>query len=354
MARPIPRKFNSEQMKIFKEQSAKQTEKTRTPLTVDESLYPMFEIPVNDKRLIYVPDFYEMVTDDETGIKKRELTVDRGAFHSTRHRGSYQEYRCIAQISGLEGFDGTCPFCDSQKEVWDLYNLQYADIASKKNIDPASEEAKEGLKEDRKKLISEMAVSRKVMKVTFPVVVFECKPNTLTMEVDENGVPKARVEWMRCSEKQYTDTWIKAVGGLDEEDQYLGGKFFILDYTYDTKGKEANKMFSAQNLKVVHKPTTEKNREQFNELARYWDEEAKEWTPELSVNTIYNNMVYDTVSLIPVVDEVMTPTRDKLATYELAKGGVANKNLLADNSPEALAANFQATAMESDYGVEEE
>lgn len=366
MARPQPRRLNDEEMKKFAEAAAKQTSKARTPLTVDESKYPLFDIPVNEKRVIYVPNFNDFVYDESLEMDVPRLKMDRGAFHTIRHRGSYTKYRCIGEITEIEGFDGTCPICEAGSDVWDLYNIEYLDIATKKGLDPNKEEDKEALAEDRKKLLKEMVTNGKNVEYTFPIVVIEVANGTLNPVIDPaTKMPKGRVEWYTIKEDTYITSWKKALDAFPAEDQSPGGKWFILDYTYQPKNGKATKMQSANNLAVVHKVMGEK----FKVVAEYYDELAKDWTPELARETIFANMIYDKDGLTPIVDEAMSLTRDKLAIRNQAKLnsalgiGTATQGAIAqnNNSPENIVAGFQATQAEvnqaqdeADYGVAEE
>jgi hypothetical protein len=56
------------------------------------------------------------------------------------------------------GLDGSCPFCDAEQEVLELFFKQREDIAKKKGIDVKSSEAKELLKEDTQKLNQNLEV----------------------------------------------------------------------------------------------------------------------------------------------------------------------------------------------------
>lgn len=358
MARPQPRVFNQDELKKFKEQSESQTSKTRNPLTTDENAYPMFDIPVNGKKVVYVPNFTEVSIDDETGDEYSHVRWDKGAYHNIRHRGSYARYRCTSGISGIEGFDGSCPFCDTSAENWDLYNLEYADACKAAGQDPDTDEGKEAMKDTRKNLISNMAVGGKIIYVTFPVVEIECKEGTVTPELDADGKFKGKLVWYTIAEDTYNQKWDSVFKVFPEGKQNPAGRWLVLDYTYDAKNGKPTKMQSAGKLKVIVLPIIQEGQDEYNalvkEMEKKFDEMATDWTPQLAQTVIYNNQVYDVTQLAPIADEVMQSTRDKLQVYQSKSAGLGiGTSVNSDNSPESLAASFGGVPEGAGVGVDE-
>lgn len=359
MARPTPRKFTTEELKSFSEQSAKQTSKSRNPLTTDENKYPMFDIPVNDKVVVYVPNYTE-ITEDENGEPYVHVRWDKGAFHNIRFRGSYARYRCTEGIAGIEGFDGSCPFCEVGAENWELYNIEYADACKKKGQDPDTEEGKKAMEAERKQLLSNMAVSGKQIYMTFPIVVVECKEGTTTPKFTDDGEFIGKLYWYTISESTYTNKWAKTFNVYPEGKQHPAGRWLVLDYTYDAKNGKPTKMQSANNLSVNVLPIMQDDNEEWNNKVKEaqvrFDEMAKDWDANLAREVIYNNQVYDVDSLTPIANEVMQPTRDKLQVYQsrgLTGGSPDDAPALEDsNSPESLAASFGGVP-EGGMGVDE-
>lgn len=339
--RPKPRKFSEEDMARFGEQSTKQTRENITPKTVDPEKFQMFEVPVQGKKLVYVPNFFDEIEDEEDGGVKKVLRTDRGAYHATRYRSSFPKYRCTSGISGIEGFDGSCPLCNTSPDNWDLYNLLYKDVADSKGLDLDSKEAVEALAEDRKKLLSEMAVKGKNIELTFPVIDIELEPGTLNPVVDpKTNSLKGQVMWYHIAESTFEDKWMSAVQVFDASEQTPAGKWFILDFTYDAKNNKPTKMQSARALKVIHKPMGDK----IAPFEEYFNQLAKEWTPSKARETIFANMPYDVESLQVLADEIMTSTRDKILIYKQAQGVSDVPSITTSNtsSPESIAASFGA------------
>lgn len=340
--RPTPVKLSQEDRARFNEASRRQTSSTKTPLTIDTEKYPMFDIPVNDKRLIYVPNLTYSYTDEE-GNEVTDMCMDKGAYHGVRYRGSFVRYRCTGEISGIEGFDGTCPFDSAVAECWELYNLMYADAAAKKGIDPNSEEAKDALEDDRKKLLKEFAVGGKEIFYTFPIFVVECQQGTLNPMTNPDGSIKGRLEWYAIREKTFIDKWETIFQGFPDNATHPAGKWFILDYTYQSTSGKHTKMKSASNLSVVYKAFGE----DWKPIQQYIDQLAASWTPELAQDTIYYNMIYTPDALKPIVDEVMKPTRSKLQAYAAADNGNTEVvGAIGQDSPEAIMQNFGAVQAE--------
>lgn len=357
MARPQPRVFNQDELKKFKEQSDAQTSKTRNPLTTDENKYPMFDIPVNGKKVVYVPNFTDTSVDPDTGEEFTHVRWDRGAYHNIRHRGSYARYRCTAGIEGIEGFDGSCPFCDTSAENWDLYNLEYADACKVAGQDPDTDEGKEAMKDKRKELLGNMAVGGKMMYVTFPLVEIECKDGTTNPELDENGNFKGRLVWYTIAEDTYNQKWGNVFKVYQEGKQHPAGRWLVLDYTYDAKNGKPTKMQSAGKLQVIVLPIKQEaddtQLEQIKKAEEMFDDMAKDWTPALAQTVIYNNQVYDVPSLTPIANEVMESTRSKLQVYEArSMSGTVGISMNSEgNSPESLAASFGGVPEGAGAGV---
>ena len=233
MKRPEPKKFSNEEVQKFEEAASKQSQANRTPLTVDEKKYPMFEIPVCEKRLIYVPNLTHTELDEETGEEVTVLNWDKGAFHTVRSRGSFMKFRCNSGITGIEGFDGTCPLCETMSDNWDLYSHNNQELGKMKGVDINTEEGKEATKEDRRKLLQEMAVSGKQIELTFPIWNIELEKGKLTPAKDADGSIKATLEWYTIKQDTWNGKWVPTFQTLPEGEQHAAGKFWLLDYTYD-------------------------------------------------------------------------------------------------------------------------
>lgn len=349
MIRPKPKKFSEEEMKKFGEQSAKQSSENKTPQTTDPEKYPMFDLPVNGKKVVYVPNYFEEVEDEENdGVKRKVLRMDRGAFHSAKYRNMYTKYRCSSGITGLEGFDGTCPMCDSMPENWQLYNFLYEDAATAKGIELDSKEAFEGLKEERRKFSGDMTIKNKNVELTFCIIDIELQPGTLNPVVDQKtGLIKGTPVWYHIAESTFDDKWMSPMQIFDIYEQTPAGKWFILDYTYDVKGGKATKMKSASSLKVIHKPMGAN----FEAIEKYFDEMTESWTPALAREVIYANMPYDVASLQSLTDDIMVSTREKLMIYSQARSGNTAAIGTAAGSPEAIAASFGAVPQSEEVNV---
>ena len=193
-----------------------------------------------------------------------------------------------------------------------------------------------------------MAVKAPALKHTFPIVVF---PDI--KDLDDKGVPKHEVVWYTVGDYQWNEKWgatMKSIKGLAEDVDIDGdpnnsedfvinpaGRFFTLDYTYDTKGKEATILQSAMNMKV--QPLKGKYKVgndivDLNSFKKMFDEECAAWTPEVAMSTIARNIWYEEEDMQKDADEVTIPVRQRL---ELMSDGV--EMIGSENLPKQIASN---------------
>lgn len=343
LKRPAPKKLSEASQNAITTASAQQTGKTARIKSYDPD-FPVFDVPVNQKVLVYIPNHTVMGPDGTSGLR-----MDKFAAHPVIDGRSYGDVRCTSGIVVEElGLDGSCPLCDGINECWELYNHQYADVARSKGIDPKSAEAQEGLKQDRIDLIQKMNIKQADVWYTFPIVVIECEEKDGVMTVipkkGADGTIKGNPMWYSIRERTYMEKWIAGFDSLDTGDGPVptspAGLWAILNFTYTPKSGNHDKMGSAKALKV-----TFRNMPGYEQWASYFDNLTEEWTPAKAQEVVVLDVVRDMDEMKQVADSLLKPVRDKLAMYALSSGGVP-----AVGAPPAVGAGASADAVLAGFG----
>ena len=337
--RPTPKKLSVETSNQITAAYATQTTERRSVKTYDPA-YPVFEIPVNQKVLVYIPN-HQVTMPDGTVT----LQMDKFAAHPYRDGKSYGNIRCLNGVTSNDpelNWDGSCPLCDGLSEVWNLYRHEYADVARSKGIDPEAPEAGELLKNDRMELANGRVIREPEMWYTFPIVVIECEEKdgqlTTTPKLDPitkqiKGTPM----WYSIREKTFQEKWVAGYDSLDGETPTSpAGLWAILNFTYTPKSGQPDKMGSAKSLKV-----TFKTMDNYADWAKYFDSLTVEWTPAKAQEVLVLDAIRSMAETQEVADTLLKPVRDRLALYNVngsAPVGIP-QNANADNA----LANFGGT-----------
>lgn len=305
-----PKAFTEEQLNKIKSEAATQVVSKITPKSTDPENFPVFDIPVNGKVLVYVPN--HTILNPETG--KEELRMDKPWIHTIVDGKRFIKARCIKGLSSDVGYTGDCPLCEGESEPWDLANEQIKELCSTRGLDPNDAE-NDAVKAIKTQCYSSRVVKEPSLYYTFPIVVIETdKENIKEIIMDDNGIPKHKVYWYSISKKAYDNKWAKTLEGMEDEPTHPGGNCFILNYTYESKSGDYNKRDSAKNLSVVAKRI-----KGFENIAPIFDDETAEWDTLKAMTTIYDNMYYDESDLKGLADKALQGTREKLAIYAASK-----------------------------------
>ena len=330
--RPTPKKLSVETSQQITAAYAAQTTERRSVKTYDPA-YPVFEVPVNQKVLVYIPN-HQVTMPDGTVT----LQMDKFAAHPYRDGKTYGNSRCLNGITSDDpelNWDGSCPLCEGLGDVWALYKHEYADIAHSRGLEPDSPEASELLKAERMELVNGRAIREAEMWYTFPIVVIECEEKdgqlTTTPKVDPithqiKGTPM----WYSVREKTFQEKWVAGYDSLDGETPTSpAGLWAILNFTYTPKSGQPDKMGSAKSLKV-----TFKTMETFSEWAKYFDKLTEEWTPAKAQEVLVLDAIRSMAETQEVADSLLKPIRDRLALYGVNGNSAVGipQNLNADNA----------------------
>jgi hypothetical protein len=337
-----PRTFSPEEFNAVSVASAEQDGSNRAPKSGDPINYPVFEVPVNEKKLIYVPNITRTKPDGSV-----DLAMDEGAFHRIIAGRSTVFKRCYSGIV-TNGYTGECPLCDCVGEAWDLFNIEWEQLCKQKGVDPSEREA-DPLKEDRKKLLNKMAISKAEKFVTFPIAVIACEEGKLKPKLKEDGTLDYEFMWYTCKDRTvYQAKWIKGIANYTDDEGECptnpAGLWCILDFTYTPKenGKH-DKMGSANALQV-----SVKTMKGFDEVSKQLDQDclAKGWTVQKASETVIANYYLDLEDVTEMANEAMQETRNKLIIYNTANAPAPAQNIDApNNSAENAINSFSAQAV---------
>ena len=321
--RLVPIKLSEAERESINSQLNVQEVSRSAPKSLDPKHFPVFETPINKKVLVYVPNHVVETSEGE------ELLMDKPLIHTVQQGKRFSYYRCVQGIvlndkDGNPIFDGTCPFCEGTDVPWDLANMNIKSKCQQMGLDPEDKENAQ-VKAIRSAEFSNRAVKEPNRNFTFPIVVINTvNDDGRTIAKDENGKPVLTPMWYSISESQYNKTWVKTFEGMEDEPSHPGGRFFTLSYVYDTKGKEANKRDSAQNLAVSARAIKGSDK-----LKEALDSATTAWTPAKAQETVVKNLLYPLDALRETADSILEHPREMLSLLQMS--AEAGKNVSAGN-----------------------
>lgn len=316
MMRLDPKKLTDEEKQKLDKALGNQTGVTTTPKSRDNDNYPVFEVPVNAKVFVYVPNHVVTGPDGE-----EELMMDKPFFHPVKEGKRFLRARCVSGLGGvIDGYpqDAECPFCNAVSECWDLAREVINEKCRGRGLDPNNTEDAQ-VKAIRKAAFDDRVVKNATQYVTFPIILVETDPADIKKIIrDEDGSIRYKAMWYTISMTAYEEKWLKALENLEDAPTHPGGRCFVLDYTYAMKdGESPSKMNSARNLSVH--PRRSRG---FEEYMKFFDEKTADWTPSKARETIYDNVIADYDSVVAACDEVMVHTRESLELRQALATGV--------------------------------
>lgn len=349
LVRPKKKELSAEERQSITQASAKQTGSMSSPKTYDPN-YPLFDIPVNKKVLVYIPNHTVVDADGISSIRADIFTA-----HQCKLGKAYVDVRCCGEVINESlGFDGSCPVCDAVQDCWTLFNHKWKELCKSRGYDPTSPEADEALKADKKELLDDRSIKKAEQYITFPIVVIDCEEGKTIPKKDAQGKITGTPMFYTIRTSTYDDKWMTAFDALEDDsedgvDHNPAGRWAILNYTYTPKSGNHTKMDSARNLKVSFKTMGDAV---YREWEKYFDEQTKDWTPEVAQDVLVRNSLRDMDEMKEVAEELLKPVREALQMYLLFEkkenGAVVATNA---NAEEALA-GFGATAVGTGVGTE--
>lgn len=344
LARPKKKELTVEEREAITQASARQTGNMSSPKTYDPN-YPLFEVPVNQKLLVYIPN-HTIV--DADGVSK--IRADVFTAHECRAGKSFLSVRCSGEVVSEQlNLDGSCPVCNAISECWELYNYQWRELCKMRGYDPESPEADEALKNEKKELLDQRAVKKAEQYITFPIVVVDCEEGKTVPKKDAQGKLSGKPMFYTIKMSSFDDKWKTAFDALEDDDASdynPAGRWAILNFTYTPKSGSHNKRDSARNLKVTFKTMADAS---YREWERYFDELTKDWTPTVAQDVLVRNALRDMDEMNAVAEDLLKPVREKIQMFKLSQGLPAGSNTpaVATTDAENALAGFGATPVET-------
>lgn len=285
-----------------------------TPRTRDPK-FPLMTTPVNTKVLVYIPR--TNVVQDESGETMQVLQSHQ---HALKIGRGFSNVRCISGLTGNDlfdelGYDGTCPACDALPEVWDLYNTKQDAEIKRQGLDKDADN-KDALKAFREVALRERAVKESEEFVAFPVVII---PST-GFKLNDNALAESKAFFVQWRKERYEKLIGKALEAIPSTPEHPGGMFFMWDFTYDTKGKQATAMDSARELTITA-ITDSASLETYKTVQDNAEKIAEEFTVNKAAEVIVASEFLYKEDLEKEINRAMTSTRETLALSQA--GGLA-------------------------------
>lgn len=276
-------------------------EVSRGAKLTDDPNFPVFQTPVNEDILVYIPRVNCVST--ENG---EIMQVLNSHIHDYKKGQSFGRMRCISGLTGNEmfdalGYDGSCPACEAVSECWELYNKKLAAEAKKLGIDPQNDPTNV-LKTVRTTLISEMDMKGAEEYVTFPIVIIPQKSKMMPADDADKNLKCVFVIWRK---KRYEDTILAALEGLRNNPGHPAGLFWYWKFTYNTEGKQPTAMLAAKNAK--YSVITDSADLQY--LVPACEARAKDFTVVKAAEVIVANQFMYKDDMVEEVNKIMTKTR---------------------------------------------
>lgn len=319
-----PKTFSKEQAEALKVESVAQVPVAVTPKSTDPENYPVFDIPVNDKVLIYVPNHVVVNMDGE-----EELRMDKPWLHSCLDGKRFTRIRCVKGLSEDTGYSGRCPLCDGMEDPWTLANAIIKEQCDLRGLDP-NDGDNETVKAIKREHYSNRVIKKADQYYTFPITVIETDPaDRKKIITDENGLPVHKNMWYTISKSSYDKKWVKSFEGMEDEPTHPGGYFFVLNYTYESKSGEYSKMDSARELVVIPKRSQE-----LGKFAEIFDKETEDWDVLKAQETVIENQFYEESDMEAATDELLVETRQNIEIHKHKVGGGTDAIGIGQKIPE--------------------
>lgn len=278
---------------------------TTGPLNTLDTSFPIFETPVNEDKLVYIPMTNTEVTENGTIMKL--LT---GHVHTCIDGRAYPKIRCINGLVDEEfGLDGTCPLCDAIVRAKQLRNIKFESECRAEGIDPQNDATGKS-KEIYKRLCQEMPVGEPVETVAFPIVEIETEKGSLNPVKDG----KLTAKWVVMTKDKYDKVITGALSAMIAKPSSPAGMFWAFQFTYKADDGKHNKRDSGKNARYA--PIVDPASVQLLEVLKAACEDAaKEFTIEKAFTTIVQFIPQSVEDTQKDADRIMRKTDDFLAVY---------------------------------------
>lgn len=313
---------------------------TQGPVSTLDAAFPLFETPVNEDRLVYIPTVNTVAT--ETGTEMKMLV---GHIHTCNEGRAYPKIRCInGLVDEAYGLDGTCPLCEAIQREKQLRNIRFDHECKAEGIDPQNDPTGKA-KEIYKKLCNEMPVGEPVETVAFPVVEIETEPGGLQPKKDG----KLQAKWVVMTRDKYDKVINGALSAMIAKPTSPAGMFWAFQFTYKAEDGKHNKRDSGKNAR--YSPIVDANSVQLLDAYKAACEEAaKEFTIEKAFTTIVQFIPQSVKDTQADADRIMKQTDLALAMYNQSNAATQMPQIGTAASVQNALANF-GVAENGDMGV---
>lgn len=309
---------------------------TTGPVSTLDPAFPLFETPVNEDRLVYIPTVNTEMT--ENGAIMKTLT---GHVHTCMEGRAYPKIRCInGLVDEAYGLDGTCPLCEAILREKQLRNLKFEAECRAEGIDPQNDATGKS-KEIYKKLCQEMPIGDPTETIAFPIVEIETEKGSLTPKKDGKLTPK----WVVMTKEKYDKVIMGALSTMLAKPSSPAGMFWAFQFTYKAEDGKHNKRDSGKNARYA--PITDPGSVQILEVFKApCEEAAKEFTIEKAFTTIVQFIPQSVKDTQADADRIMKQTDLALAMFNQS-----NANANAGGGVQAIGSAASVQNALQNFGV---
>lgn len=344
IAKIKPVQLSAEQSAKVAAQLGGQDLQRTTPKTLDPD-FPLWETLVNDKALIYVPNFTR-----ENANGERELLTERAFIHDIRLGNSFMRVRSTQGLNDLPevlGISGDDPLAQAEQLNWELYN-EKADIKAIQLGVADARSDDDSMKAARRALLNAFTVKQAREFITFPIIHIETEKGANGMNDPRkilkgpDGKPVTKVYYYQVSLATFEKQFKVIIDTLDL-DQTLGGQFYV--FSYDT-GKKTEELDNPKRDSGLAFSATLSAMQAIGVEGRAaLDALAVDFTLEKARETIISLMLLDDEAHEDMAQQAMKPIQEELDTIRFSQGTVVpqQSQVATQQSPEDVLAQFGTT-----------
>lgn len=225
-AKPIS--LDDNQAKALEAKLHTQENRVSRPVATEEGIN-FWKTPINDRALIYIPNFTRV---DEEG--NTVFDAERAFVYPIRTNSEYLQIRDTTGLTGLneQGISGNSPLREIEQENWEIYNAKVTAQASKLGVDPKSD----SLKDFRSGVLSNFSVKPSNEYLYFPIIHVETAKAQdgsssvqLSDALKKDGQPVLTPYVFRISKRQFDKLFANIASTLAVGDT-LGGHLYQFSY----------------------------------------------------------------------------------------------------------------------------
>lgn len=310
-----PVKLDEKNAETLENKLRNQVTRVVVPTSVDDVI-SMWRTPVNDRALVYIPNFTRKNADGEP-----ELDTEKAFIHSVRTASGYRQMRATTGLTGLSevGISGDDPLHEVEQKNWEIYNFRLDRKAAKLNADKGSD----ALQETRRNLLNDFSVRPANEYYYFPIIKIETEMeagkdthSTRKIVKGEDGKPSVEVYLFRISANWYQTKLLSLLDSMPEG-ATLAGQLY--NFSYITGKKTADLKNPSRDSGLAFNPVIMNGMaDSLDEGALKWlDDQASKFTPQFLRENVYDLMLLPDDVHQELADEAMDVIKNEYDSMKM-------------------------------------